>query len=221
MPNWVDNTLVITGEKEFIDAIKNKVVVKESEDGERNVNIAQSLFPMPQDIKYVIGASRDSVRYAKVHDKIVMPPNDLEIMYEKNVGKSKEFPQTEYEIVELTEGEKKQLEEKHGATNWYDWNVSNFGTKWADCYSRLVEEEENKLVYAFETAWVSAARMAEKISREYQVDVKLNHFSIENWEEGNLKFEKGKCMEEYWKVLSDDYLEFIEPTNLDDNKEEE
>jgi hypothetical protein len=216
MPNWVDNTIVITGEKQFIDNIRNKVVVKEGDDGERNVNIAQSLFPMPQEIRYVIGSSRDSARYAKVHNKVVMPPNDLEILYAENVAKSKEFPETQFEIVELTEGEKKQLEEQYGATNWYDYNILHFGTKWADCYSRLIEDEENKLVYHFETAWVSAARMAEKISRQYQVDVKINHFSLENWEEGNLTFEKGKCMEEYWRVLPGEYDTYLEPLNTEE-----
>jgi len=221
MPNWVDNTIVITGDKEKIKAIKDKVEVKNTDDGETTVNIATSLFPMPQDLKYVIGTQRDTLRYAKVGNKVVIPPSDLEMMsrdvgYDILTGTSKQFSETKFEIVNLTEGEKKQLEQNHGATNWYDWNCNNYGSKWGDCYTRIVEEEDDKLVYSFETAWVSGAKLAHRISEEFDVDVKMNHFSIENWEEGKLKFSRGKCMEENWRVLDDDYEKYLQPVNTEE-----
>lgn len=52
--------------------------------------------------------------------------------------------------------QKKRSEElikKYGADNWYDWNTSNWGTKWNAYSVSDVEEIEGGLRYKFDTAW--------------------------------------------------------------------
>ena len=40
--------------------------------------------------------------------------------------------------------------ENYGASDWYDWRVANWGTKWNSCNTNINKEE---LYIAFETAW--------------------------------------------------------------------
>ena len=58
------------------------------------------------------------------------------------------------------------LQEKYGASNWYDWSINNWATKW-DVDDVIIDEEEsdlrpasfsletpkNRLTLAFYTAW--------------------------------------------------------------------
>jgi hypothetical protein len=41
---------------------------------------------------------------------------------------------------------------KYNTPHWYDWNIRNWGCKW-DARGDLVEEEDDELVYEFETPW--------------------------------------------------------------------
>lgn len=61
-------------------------------------------------------------------------------------------------IPEWQKKSSKLLEEKHGADNWYDWAVKNWGTKWdvLTCYDCNVISLDNgvwMLSIQFESAW--------------------------------------------------------------------
>lgn len=49
--------------------------------------------------------------------------------------------------------------EKYGSADWYDWSVTNWGTKWGDCDtayrdSRNISDSNLKTaMYTFDTAW--------------------------------------------------------------------
>ena len=49
--------------------------------------------------------------------------------------------------------------EKHGATDWYDWSINNWGTKWSDSETELREESDllddglKTSMYTFDSAW--------------------------------------------------------------------
>jgi len=48
----------------------------------------------------------------------------------------------------------KELIEKYGADNWYDWRVSNWGVKWeADVNEDDMQDEGDYVQYTFDTAW--------------------------------------------------------------------
>ena len=52
--------------------------------------------------------------------------------------------------------------QKYGATDWYDWRVKNWGTKW-ESNNDSVEEIENGLIAAFDTAWSPPINIYEKL----------------------------------------------------------
>jgi hypothetical protein len=75
--------------------------------------------------------------------------------------------------------------------NWYDWNVTNWGTKWDVAvtddkeYSdtELMEETENSLAYRFNTAWSPPLPAITKLSEQYPTDLLAGHIiSDENYE---------------------------------------
>ena len=52
--------------------------------------------------------------------------------------------------------------EKYGSKDWYDWRVKNWGTKW-ESDNDSVEEIENGLIAAFDTAWRPPISIYEKL----------------------------------------------------------
>jgi len=55
-----------------------------------------------------------------------------------------------------TEADKKLQAEnlaKHGAGNWYDWSIKNYGTKWGAYDCEVPDVGRGKVTYRFNTAW--------------------------------------------------------------------
>jgi len=126
-------------------------------------------------------------------------------------------------------GKNKELIDKYGADNWYDWNVDNWGTKWGDyeidtmgiqhCYQTTYQLLENGEVdyenpitksngesyihFYYQTAWSPGSDfLKEQLSKQFP---KLNFWLY--YEEpgmcfaGEVKINKGK-------VISDDSWEY-------------
>jgi len=78
-----------------------------------------------------------------------------------------------------------KLKSQHGADNWYDWSIMNWGTKWNACNTE-VELNENVLNYTFETAWDAPREIVRAL--EHMKETILKDISIE-WncehEDGN------------------------------------
>ena len=67
-------------------------------------------------------------------------------------------------------GEKERKE--HGANNWYDWAVANWGTKWNSYDVVYIEEAKYiEMLVKFETAWAPPIPVLEAIADlGYRVD---------------------------------------------------
>ena len=211
MPNWVDNVMIIKAKPKTLAELRSKI--KTDARDEQYVNIATSLYPMPQDIRYVVGSDKDNLQYCKVQNKVVLPPSDLEIMARQSghdiyIGKSKEFAQTQFELVPLTDGEKRMLMDEHGATNWYDWNILNYGSKWPDCYTHAQTVQNGNLLFQFESAWAPLVKLAQRISEDYKCKVVLKYSSIENADKGEVRYNNGTLYFDKWEMW--DYMGVLE-----------
>lgn len=51
--------------------------------------------------------------------------------------------------------------------NWYNWNSSNWGTKWDASDTVLVDETDDAINYSFSTAWSPPLPVLEAIARQY------------------------------------------------------
>jgi hypothetical protein len=54
--------------------------------------------------------------------------------------------------------------ELYEGDDWYDWNVSNWGTKWQDSDTTLVIRDTNYVFFRFDTAWAPPLVGFESIS---------------------------------------------------------
>lgn len=198
MPNWVDNKLSIETDEETIKDIKYQVSNIGEHEGVEGYSIATNLYPLPHELKYVSGTG-DNVEYFLLQDKIVRPPK-----VDENYFQIKNGEDPRWKTRPLTNGEKNKLIEEHGATNWYDWNILNYGTKWGDVDTELTVDHEDYLEFVFRSAWSPAIKLAEKISQEFKAKVVLKHYSFENMDEGKLVFTNGRCVEQVWKELNPD-----------------
>lgn len=42
---------------------------------------------------------------------------------------------------------------KYGSKDWYDWNCDHWGSKWGDCETYMVENNDSELHFSFASAW--------------------------------------------------------------------
>ena len=52
----------------------------------------------------------------------------------------------------LREEEVTRWKSKYGATNWYDWCINNWGTKW-NAKNIILQQYSNHILFEFDTAW--------------------------------------------------------------------
>jgi len=75
------------------------------------------------------------------------------------------------------------LMKEHGVSNWYDWSVLNWGTKW-DCYDvrewniAVADEEMTATIY-YETAWSPATQLWLTVSQQYPTLTFFHEFADE------------------------------------------
>lgn len=69
-----------------------------------------------------------------------------------------------------------RLRKKYGADNWYDWSITNWGTKWNSYDSEIVDHEiGERIEYTFDTAWGPPMAVIEAL-REQCPDFNISAF---------------------------------------------
>lgn len=155
MPNWVETVVEFCGEDEDIEK-----VLKEISSEDRNFDF-NKLIPMPESLKVDDGTYSDLAlayyyvkKFHRLPEKIIWLKSIEQVIdrVEKDIQISSQ------EMLELgkTLYENK---EKHGATTWYDWCVSNWGTKWNACESEVYGQ-----TLEFRTAWGFAEPVMRKLA---------------------------------------------------------
>ncbi len=83
--------------------------------------------------------------------------------------------------------ENPDMKKKHGADNWYDWAVSNWGTKWdIDAYDGSIQTKEEllgkddgkaELSFGFDSAWAPPLdAIADYLEKNDDVSMKLWYY---------------------------------------------
>jgi hypothetical protein len=158
MPNWVFNSLVVSGEQSELD----KMVAQ-----------LNKPFTMQHPVhKFIDGKYTKVADYEEYNNPVfsfwnIVKPTDLEAYYGEEVHKKTNLTPEEF-MPEFLRSMKED-------NDWYHWNVRNWGTKWDVCvsddneYPNTVMEitDDGDVMYRFETAWSPVGEALLKLSEMY------------------------------------------------------
>ena len=125
MPNWCTNEVTIIGDEEDLTKFRNFVK------SETEPFSFQSVMPIPEELKGT--RSPTTIVPQEEYDSWVDDTN-------LGVGKP------------ITLEMSNRFEREYGFDNWYDWQTTNWGTKW-DVSDVEMEDSISWVDYKFETAW--------------------------------------------------------------------
>ena len=192
MPNWVYNTLTIQGPKNEIDSIKDKLnqpfkVLHDSwnmKTGE--MEVTESVYSAPV---FAFWNIHSPLEDGITMEEYVKQPSRLGIPTDQPDWFSKEVA--------------------HAKTqkDWYNWNTTNWGTKWDVAVSddekypdtELLEHESNGedqwLVYKYNTAWSPAVTILTKLSNLVPNSLLTLEFEEETGWGGEYEIVRGEVKE--------------------------
>jgi hypothetical protein len=133
MPNHVTNILKISGDYKLIEQCR-----KEIKGSKRAIDF-NKIKPMPKVLQGTTSPTRI----------VTKAERDVQLQAVKTYKASGNKNPYDKPRVDLTAKMAKECRDKYGATDWYDWAVHNWGTKW-NAYSI---ESRSYDVIKFETAW--------------------------------------------------------------------
>lgn len=158
MPNWVFNSLVVSGDKSELE----KMVAQLNQPFEKH-------FP---EMKY----NKELQKYEEFEETQIysnpvfsfwniQKPTDLEAYYGETVHKKVDNDQFMKEFVRAFAEEQ----------DWYHWNVRNWGTKWDVAVDDRAEypnttmswTDDDSVMYHFDTAWSPVDQVLTKLSKMY------------------------------------------------------
>ena len=142
---------------------------------------------------------------------------------ERVIAKFKKWANEEKPLETIIEGAKElgrkalENERKYGYTDWYDWSIENWGTKW-DAYEVDYKVNKNSIRLNFQTAWATPYPIFEEISRLFPTLTIIVDFADEDLGRncGNYEFKDGEAikfdegdLESACKVWGYDYDEIM------------
>ena len=133
MPNHVTNILTVNGSQDelIIDSLFN----------EANEIDFNTFAPMPEELKSVSSPVRI----------VTQEERDAEIAeYERKVANNQPTLGATFSI---TKEMSDDYITRFGNNNWYDWSVTNWGTKWDLCEPVLSVNDNGSITISCETAW--------------------------------------------------------------------
>ena len=157
MPNWVITKIYITGPEDKIKEFEGKCLrPNRGEDGEfqrtfsfnrikeRPEELTNTISPSPKPEVRKVKDMQGNEIVVEVYRDII---NDWDIQSSISRG---EIPPEPIPCNNATPDQQEELRQKYGSSNWYDWNLDNWGTKW-DCSDSHYTEEDK--ILQFQTAW--------------------------------------------------------------------
>lgn len=172
MPNHTANNFTVTGP---VADVKRFLKNATGSDTELSFD---SLLPLPTVLKDVTSPVR-------IQTQSEIDATWAEWNKRKDEGKLEKWELEEGRPmgVGITQETYDTLIKEHGVSNWYDWSVLNWGTKW-DCYDvrewniAVADDEMTATIY-YETAWSPATELWLTVSQQYPTLTFFHEFADE------------------------------------------
>jgi hypothetical protein len=151
MPNWCTNSFQIKADRSSKDGSASFEKIIKILENDENIFKSDSFYPTPVELRKVISGSTtiDGTSYhhwLEVAGKQVALPKKME----------------------------KDLLEKYGHLNWYDWNIHNLGTKWHFKSYDVVDITNDVISFGADTAWSPPTQFCCNMSTEFPgIHIKL------------------------------------------------
>jgi hypothetical protein len=166
MPNWCTNRLDITNPPKELRERIDKLVNNENDDG----GLLQFFFPMPKEIRLTrSGANWLPKDGSKKIPNENYPEEDLiqvRAWLEDEDGNAWYDPKVFEALVE-----------KYGVSNWYDWALQWWGTKWDVTEIKVLHQDDTTIEIEFDTAWsppieaIASYLTGEDIPEDIQIEL--------------------------------------------------
>lgn len=146
MPNYCENDLTIYGPYKELQYFLKGLQIEED-----HYLILQTYCPMPEEIEKTTS------------------PETLVDTEEERIARNRHEDEKDspYKGYVTTRQHQKELIEKYGASNWYDWALGYWGTKWPDLGTSLKRNGKRSLKFAFDTAWSPPVEGLLEISSQF------------------------------------------------------
>jgi hypothetical protein len=170
MPNWVHQTVTITG-SEFADEIAK---VKEQVSKPYVNKWADKNYNHQTDTWEFVSLKEETVESPFSFWNIIKPADELLDEYYGVTTKST-----------LSEGLSilaKVAVEMATSNGWYEWNCRNWGSKWNACDIDVTVDEPTHLTYVYNTAWSPSLEAIQELSRQYpNLTFSIDYVEEQGW----------------------------------------
>lgn len=195
MPNWVMNELTCIFEtSEEYQSFKKRVDEK---------NLYNSFFPIPE---ILIDTQAPSVNVDKLILEYNKETNSTAIGLTEIIKSNHNF----YSGLAQQALKNQQAFVATGYSNWYDWNLSNWGVKWDASNVQSKELSDfNTVIYTFDSPWGTPEHFVIELSKLYpDATFEMVSGSIENDSHYEFTCENGRyeetCSYETFKEAIED-----------------
>ena len=176
MPNWCQNEVSIYGDSEYIKKLKAEVFTVDKDNKQPYLDF-NKVIPMPKELEDTISPSNVvSEEFIRMRD-LLFANHSIQSIW---IG-GKQIKQDNWGSRYMTERQSEILKKTFGADNWYDWRVTNWGTKWGiDGDSiQFYDEDNDRIELHFDTAWSPPDEIASSLREQYK-DIDMSWFYRED-----------------------------------------
>lgn len=154
MPNWCSNSLYVSGDSDKVAEFKGWVITEVNDteivrDENYNAVLNENGEPITKEV----------IREKFTFEKLFPTPKEL-------LADVDPIPHKEGEDDEAYRKRMDMLMEKYGHCGWYNWRVSNWGTKWDACEGDWNLDEGEFTAY-FDTAWSPPIGWLENVCAQF------------------------------------------------------
>ena len=160
MPNHISTNFRVTGPTAEV-----KRFIKDAA-GQGSVLSLNNLLPMPSELQFVSSP-------VKIMTQAEIDKQWADWKANKEAGKTSLFEKDKPFGLGITKENSDSYKAKYGTDNWYDWAISNWGSKWGvydETEWDITEIENDGLSSAkiwYQTAWSPVSLAWERISKNY------------------------------------------------------
>ena len=170
MPNWVNQTVTISGLADEIAKVKEQV----------------SGYYVRQWVEKKYNDETKSWEFVELKGKvekpvfsfwnIIKPADEMLDVYH---GVTNDDNDSLIEGLSITDKVMLELATSNG---WYAWNCRNWGSKWDACDVDNTVDEPTYLAYVYNTAWSPSLEAIQELSRQYpQLTVHIDYEEEQGW----------------------------------------